>query len=98
LVAEQKKRATAERRKSKKPSKLSYKDQRELDQLPAEIQVIEQSIAELQRVVATPDFYTQDNALVQQKLRELDEAESRLEQRVGRWGELETMKESLQSH
>ncbi len=98
LVAEQKKRATAERRKSKKPSKLSYKDQRELDQLPAEIQVIEQSIAELQRVVATPDFYTQDNALVQQKLRELDEAESRLEQRVGRWGELETMRESLQSH
>ena len=98
LVAEQKKRATAERRKSKKPSKLSYKDQRELDQLPAEIQVIEQSIAELQRVAAAPDFYTQDNALVQQKLRELDEAESRLEQRVERWGELETMKESLQSH
>ena len=98
LVAEQKKRATAERRKSKKPSKLSYKDQRELDRLPAEIQVIEQSIAELQRVVATPDFYTQENTLVQQKLRELDEAESRLEQCVERWSELETMKESLQSH
>ncbi len=95
---EQKKRAAAERRKSRKPSKLSYKDQRELDQLPAEIQVIEQSIAELQRVVATPDFYTQDNTLVQQKLKELSEAESCLEQRVERWGELETMRDSLQSH
>lgn len=96
-VVEQKKRAAAERRKSRKPSKLSYKDQRELDQLPAEIQVIEQSIAELQRIVATPDFYTRDDTLVQQKLRELSEAESRLEQRVERWGELETMKDSLQS-
>ena len=98
LVVERKKRAAASRRKSRKPSKLSYKDQRELDQLPAEIQVIEQNIAELQRVVATPDFYTQDNTLVQQKLKELSDAESRLEQRIERWGELETMKGSLQSH
>ncbi|MBT8109398.1 MAG: ATP-binding cassette domain-containing protein [Gammaproteobacteria bacterium] len=98
LLIEQKKRAAAERRKKRQPSKLSYKDQRELDQLPAEIQVIEQSIAELQRVVAMPDFYSQDNTLVQQRLKELSEAESRLEQRIERWAELETMKDSLQSH
>lgn len=98
LIDEQKKRAAAVRRKSKKPSKLGYKDQRELDQLPAEIQKIEQSIAELQQVIATPDFYARDKTLVQRKLRELSEAESQLEQRVERWGELETMKDSLQSH
>ena len=98
LIVEQKERAAAERRKSTKPSKLSYKDQRELDQLPAEIQQIEQSIAELQQVVATPDFYAQDKTIVQRKLKELGEAESHLEQRVERWGELESLKDSLQSH
>lgn len=98
LPDEQKKRAAAVRRKSKKPSKLGYKDQRELDQLPAEIQEIEQSIAELQQFIATPDFYARDKTLVQRKLKELSEAESHLEQRVERWGELETMKDSLQSH
>lgn len=97
-MTSKKKRAAAVRRKSKKPSKLGYKDQRELDQLPAEIQKIEQSIAELQQVIATPDFYARDKTLVQRKLRELSEAESQLEQRVERWGELETMKDSLQSH
>ncbi|MDH3304773.1 MAG: ATP-binding cassette domain-containing protein [Gammaproteobacteria bacterium] len=97
LAVEQRKSAAAERRRTRKPSKLSYKDQRELDRLPAEIQVIEQSIAELQRVVAAPDFYTQDSTLVQQKLGELNEAEARLEQRIERWGELETMKDSLRS-
>ena len=98
LLDEQKKRAAAVRRKSKKPSKLGYKDQRELDQLPAEIQKIEQGIAELQQFIATPDFYARDKTLVQRKLKELSEAESQLEQRVERWGELETMKDSLQSH
>ncbi|MDH3417481.1 MAG: ATP-binding cassette domain-containing protein [Gammaproteobacteria bacterium] len=98
LIVEQKERAVAERRKNTKASKLSYKDQRELDQLPAEIQRIEQSIAELQQVVATPDFYAQDKTIVQRKLKELGEAESHLEQRVERWGELESLKDSLQSH
>jgi len=92
-----KKRKAAERRKQKKPSKLSYKDQRELDQLPEEIQSIEAHIGDLQKVVAAPEFYAQDDEIVQQKIRELSEAESRLEERVNRWGELETMKESLQS-
>jgi len=94
---EQKKRETAERRKNRKPSKLSYKDQRELDQLPSEIQTIETAIAGLQRLVAEQDFYTQENEVVQQTLKELSDAESHLGHRVERWGELETLRESLQS-
>jgi len=94
---EQKKREAAARRKNRKPAKLSYKDQRELDQLPSEIQTIEAAIADLQQLVAAPDFYTQDNEVVQQQLKELSNAESHLERRVERWGELETLRESLQS-
>ena len=97
LEAEQKKRDAAERRKNKISFKLSYKDQRELDRLPEEIQRIEAHISDLQNILAAPDFYARGNEVVQQTLRELSETESRLEQHVNRWGELESMKESLRS-
>ena len=91
---ERRKREATERRKSRKPTKLSYKDQRELDSLPGEIEELEAGIEALQEVLAAPDFYAQDAELVQQKLRELAAAETLLEQRIERWGELETLQES----
>src|SRR5210317_1921138 len=45
FAADNRKRAAAERKRQQKPTKLSYKDQRELDQLPAEIEAIEASVA-----------------------------------------------------
>ena len=92
---EEKKRAAAERRKNRKPTKLSYKDQRELDELPADIEKIEAAIEALQAAVAAPDFYTQDAELVQRKLQELSETEQLLEARMERWSELETLRESF---
>ena len=92
---ELKKRDALERKKNKVATKLSYKDQRELDGLPAEIEAIEASIVLLQEAIAAPEFYTQDAELVQQKLQELSETESLLEQRIERWGELETLQESF---
>jgi ATP-binding cassette subfamily F protein uup len=95
LDAGKRKREHVERKKRRAPTKLSYKDQRELDMLPAEIEELENNIDELRKLVAEPDFYTQDSELVQQKLRELAAAEASLEQRVERWGELESLQESL---
>jgi len=92
---ERKKREALERRKNKVATKLSYKDQRELDSLPAEIEAVEADIAALQEIIAAPDFYTQDAELVQQKLLELSETEALLEKRIERWGELETLQESF---
>ena len=92
---ERKARAAAERRNSRKPNKLSYKDQLELDKLPAEIEQIEAEIASLQAIVAAPDFYKQDADAVQEKLQALSDTEQRLEQRIERWGELETLRESF---
>jgi len=94
---QQKKREAAERRRQKNATKLSYKDQRELDQLPAEIESLESAIAELQQRIANPGFYSQDPADVQRRLSELGDAEALLEQRVERWGELETLQQSFQS-
>ena len=72
---EHKRRKAAERREKRKPNKLSYKDQRELDALPAEIEQLEAEIAAMQDHIAAPDFYTQDAEYVQQKLHELSVAE-----------------------
>jgi ATP-binding cassette subfamily F protein uup len=92
---EAKKQAAVERRKNKSKTKLSYKEQRELDQLPAEIEAQETKIAELQETIADPAFYSQENTLVQASLEELSNAEALLEQRIERWGELESFSESL---
>jgi ATP-binding cassette subfamily F protein uup len=93
--AERTKREAAERRRNRKPNKLSYKDQRELNALPGEIERLEAGIAALQTAIAAPDFYAQDTELVQQKLRELGETEQLLEKRIERWGELESLRESF---
>jgi ATP-binding cassette subfamily F protein uup len=95
LAADKRKQAHVERRKQQKPRKLSYKDQRELDLLPEEIESIEAAIADLQQVVSAPDFYTQEHDIVQEKLRELADTEARLEQRIERWSELESLQDSL---
>ena len=92
---ERRKRQQIERRKNRKATKLSYKDQRELDGLPAEIEAIEADIESLQHTIAAPGFYAREAGFVQQKLSELSEKESQLEQRVDRWGELEMLRESL---
>ncbi len=94
--AKARKRRTAERRQQRKPTKLSYKDQRELDQLPAEIDTIEASIVHMQQKIADPRFYSHEHAIVQTTVQELADAEAMLEQRVERWSELETLQASIQ--
>ncbi len=96
-AAEAKKRENAERRKSRNKTKLGYKEQRELDQLPAEIEALETGIAALQLRIANPDFYAQDKTAVNAALTELNTQEALLEKRVERWAELESQQESLQS-
>jgi len=76
----------------------SYKDQRELDQLPGEIEKLESGIATLQSQIADPSFYSQDNDNVQATLRDLSSAEALLEQHIERWSELENKQDSLQSN
>ena len=95
--AEERKRRAAERRRQRPATKLSYKDQRELDALPAEIEKLETAIADLQQTVADPGFYAQDGDAVRETLQRLADTEAELEHRVERWGELETLAASFQS-
>ena len=97
-AAAARKRETAERRKNKNKTKLSYKEQRELDKLPEEIEKLESGIAALQSKIAGPTFYSQKNDNVQATLQELSSTEALLEQHIERWSELESKQDSLQSN
>ena len=95
--AEERKRRAADRRRQRPATKLSYKDQRELEALPAEIEALEDKIARLQQTVGAPGFYAGDGDTVRETLEALTNSEAELERRVDRWGELETLAASFRS-
>lgn len=80
---------------AKKPTKLSYKDQRDLARLPDEIAALESEITELEARLADADFYSRDPAGFQATADTLDARRARLEQAETRWLELEMRREAL---
>ncbi|NOR19615.1 MAG: ATP-binding cassette domain-containing protein [Xanthomonadales bacterium] len=71
------------------PRKLSYKEQRELDRLPGEMQKLDQRIAELARKTSDAAFYKESYEKTQPVLDELSQANINLELQTNRWLELE---------
>jgi len=69
--------------------KLSYKESRELEALPAQIDELEGLIGELQEQVNQPDFFSQDPEITKKILNQLQESESKLEVCYDRWQELD---------
>ncbi|MGF1909630.1 ABC transporter ATP-binding protein [Vibrio kasasachensis] len=78
-----------------KPKKLSYKLQRELEELPAKLEELESQIDSLQELVNAADFFNQAVDKTQPVLDKLAAAEQELEVAFERWEELEaTQQES----
>jgi ATP-binding cassette subfamily F protein uup len=73
----------------RRSKKLGYMEQRELDQLPADIELLETTVAALEQRISAPDFYSQDHADVQQVLTQLTENQQALDTAIERWAELE---------
>ena len=73
----------------KKKTKLSYKDQRELDALPGEIESLEARHAELLEIIAQPGFYEQSPDDVATTLNAVTESEQALDRALQRLVELE---------
>ncbi|WP_416884826.1 ATP-binding cassette domain-containing protein [Marinospirillum sp.] len=71
--------------------KLSYKLQRELDQLPAEIEALETAIATQEAKISQADFYQQSPEAVAQELAHLEALQAELEGKMERWLELEAL-------
>ncbi len=70
--------------------KLSYKEQRELDALPARIEELEQQQAALEARTADPAFYQQSRDVVDAVLAELSGVQDALDAAIERWAELES--------
>ncbi|GLR09817.1 ABC transporter ATP-binding protein [Mixta theicola] len=77
-----------------KPSgtKLSYKLQRELDQLPQQLEALEKQIEQLTLQMTDADFFTQPHEKTQPVLTALAAAEQQLETAFERWEYLESLK------
>ncbi len=79
-----------------KTVKLSYKDQRELDGLPADIERVEKELEQLQNQMAATDFYTsgKDTTTV---IEAADKANAKLERLFERWDQLDSAQRGVSS-
>ncbi|WP_353613904.1 ABC transporter ATP-binding protein [Mangrovibacter phragmitis] len=73
-------------------NKLSYKLQRELEQLPAQLEQLEADIDVLQSQVSDGGFFNQPHDVTQRVLEQLSAAEQALETAFERWEYLEGLK------
>ncbi|MEJ2514271.1 MAG: ATP-binding cassette domain-containing protein [Gammaproteobacteria bacterium] len=78
-----------------RPTKLSYKDQRELEALPERIEAVERRLAEIEERMAAPDFYDQPWEETQPVLDEFTALGDERDALTARWLELEERREAL---
>ncbi len=72
-----------------RPRKLSFKEQRELEQLPKQIDAIEVEQRALHGAMAEPSFYQQDGATIAKARQRLEVLEQELAVTFDRWQTLE---------
>ena len=77
-----------------KARKLSFKEQKELEFLPADIESLEAEIAATTAAMAQADFYQQSREVMAKTQSELAERQARLETAYARWEALESLREA----
>ena len=94
-----KEESTVKNDRTSKPKsvKLSYKEQRELEQLPQLLEELETKITALQAEIADPAFFQQAHDVTDAKLKALADTEAELETAFLRWEELEEKKNLAES-
>ena len=78
-----------EKKVEAKSKKLSYKDQRELEALPALIEQLETDIEAIQNQMSAADFYKEEKDVITQTQQALADKEAQLQTAYTRWEELE---------
>jgi ATP-binding cassette subfamily F protein uup len=76
---------------AKAKTKLSYKEQKELSELPKRIEKLEAEQSQLQEETANPAFYQQGPEIMNPVLQRLTQLAAELEQAYQRWDALETL-------
>ena len=74
------------------PRRLSFKDQREFEALPATIESLEAEKAELERMIADPAFYQRSPDEVRGSLARLQSLGAEIDAAYARWAELEALR------
>lgn len=92
------KKTAAKPAPKKASAKLSYKDQRELEQLPATIEQLEQTLEALHAEMTAPDFYKQDADTLKNAQEALTDTEAALENAFARWDALENQQLETQQN
>jgi ATP-binding cassette subfamily F protein uup len=70
--------------------KLSYKEKRELEELPKQIETLEAEQHDLNVKMEAPSFYQQEGAIITQAVERLKEIHEELSRAYHRWSELES--------
>ncbi len=81
------KKAVPDKKASAK--KLSYKEQRELETLPAQIEQFEEEVELLQNTMSQEDFYKQDKIEIKKIQQQLADTQEKLSFCYNRWEQLE---------
>jgi ATP-binding cassette subfamily F protein uup len=76
-----------------RPRRLTYKEQRELEDLPERIAALEADLGELHAAMADPAFYRQEPAAIVQAKTRLQSLERGIAAAYQRWEELESLRE-----
>ena len=71
--------------------KLAYKERRELEALPAQIEELEARLTELHAAMATPEFYRGAPSEIAAATAETSEVQQELQRAYLRWEELESL-------
>ncbi len=95
LEISKKEQNSKEKSSQKEQTKLSYKDQREYDLLPGEIEELENKIEEINQCLANPICYEQRGIIAVSK--ELEEIKTTYEKKVERYLELEELLENFKT-
>ena len=79
----------AEKPVAQAKKKLSYKEQRELEQLPQQIEEQEQALHQLEAQMSDPGFYQQDKQAIAATLAEVETLRDKLKHAYQRWEQLD---------
>lgn len=77
--------AKADKAKTPDKVKLSFNEQRELQQLPEKIEALEEEQREIELLISQGDFYQQDKVLIKDTLARLDSIRQELSEAYTRW-------------
>ncbi len=79
----------------RKPKKLGFNEQRELDSLPAEIEILEKEQQALYAEMSAPEFYTRDSAVISRSKKQLETIETQITQAYQKWEVLQSRADAI---